>query len=67
MSSDHGGRLRRPSCDVEMVRYVVRCDICRFSKERIYVINVNDVKSYLCPYCREDGLRSDITHMRRHV
>ena len=50
-----------------MVRYVVRCDICRFSKERNYVINVDDVKSYFCPYCREDGLGSDVTHMCRHV
>ena len=66
MSSDHEGRRRRPPIDVEMVRYVVRYDICCFSKERIYVINVDDVKSYLCPYCREAGL-NDVTHMCRHV
>lgn len=63
MSSDHGGRLRRTPCDVEMIRFVVRCDIYHFSKERIYVINVDDVKSNLCPYCKEDGLRNDVTHM----
>jgi hypothetical protein len=50
-----------------MVRFVVRCDICRFSKERIYVINVDDEKSYLCPYCKEGGLRRDVMDKRRHV